>query len=156
MARDGRLFDYFDGTADLQVGRVRFVGDPPTRIAEDYLRILRFFRFYARYGRVQPVSATLAALRNGIPGLSRLSVERVWMELLCMWPRRTRKRRVDSAPRHLAAVLPERKRCPDAGFRLIQCCGWCDADRDHRAGGAAENVERGPRAAGASARDAQP
>jgi poly(A) polymerase len=81
MARDGRLFDYFDGTADLQVGRVRFVGDPATRIAEDYLRILRFFRFYARYGRVQPVSATLAALRNGIPGLSRLSVERVWMEL---------------------------------------------------------------------------
>jgi poly(A) polymerase len=81
MGRDGGLFDYFDGTADLQVGRVRFVGDPPTRIAEDYLRILRFFRFYARYGRVPPDSATLAALRNGIPGLSRLSVERVWMEL---------------------------------------------------------------------------
>lgn len=81
MGRDGGLFDYFDGTADLQVGRVRFVGDPPTRIAEDYLRILRFFRFYARYGRVPPNSATLAALRNGIPGLSRLSVERVWMEL---------------------------------------------------------------------------
>jgi poly(A) polymerase len=81
MARDGTLFDYFDGTADLQAGRVRFVGDPATRIAEDYLRILRFFRFYARYGRVPPDSATLAALRNGIRGLSRLSVERVWMEL---------------------------------------------------------------------------
>ena len=60
---------------------MRFVGDPATRIAEDYLRILRFFRFYARYGRVPPDPATLAALRNGIPGLSRLSVERVWMEL---------------------------------------------------------------------------
>jgi poly(A) polymerase len=81
MARDGTLFDYFEGTADLQAGRVRFVGDPATRIAEDYLRILRFFRFYARYGRVPPDPATLAALRNGIPGLSRLSVERVWMEL---------------------------------------------------------------------------
>ena len=81
MARDGALFDYFDGTADLQAGRVRFVGDPATRIAEDYLRILRFFRFYARYGRVPPDPATLAALRDGIPGLSRLSVERVWMEL---------------------------------------------------------------------------
>ena len=81
MARDGTLFDYFDGTADLQAGRVRFVGDPATRIAEDYLRILRFFRFYARYGRVPPDPATLAALRDGIPGLSRLSVERVWMEL---------------------------------------------------------------------------
>jgi poly(A) polymerase len=81
MARDGTLFDYFEGTTDLQAGRVRFVGDPATRIAEDYLRILRFFRFYARYGRVPPDPATLAALRNGIPGLSRLSVERVWMEL---------------------------------------------------------------------------
>jgi poly(A) polymerase len=81
MARDGTLFDYFDGIADLQGGRVRFVGDPATRIAEDYLRILRFFRFYARYGRLPPDPATLDALRNGIPGLSRLSVERVWMEL---------------------------------------------------------------------------
>jgi poly(A) polymerase len=81
MARDGTIFDYFDGTADLQAGRVRFVGDPATRIAEDYLRILRFFRFYARYGRIPPDPATLAALRDGIPGLSRLSVERVWMEL---------------------------------------------------------------------------
>jgi poly(A) polymerase len=81
MARDGTLFDYFEGSTDLQAGRVRFVGDPATRIAEDYLRILRFFRFYARYGRVPPDPATLAALRNGIPGLSRLSVERVWMEL---------------------------------------------------------------------------
>jgi poly(A) polymerase len=81
MARDGTLFDYFDGTDDLQAGRVRFVGDPATRIAEDYLRILRFFRFYARYGRVPPDSATLAALRAGVPGLARLSVERMWMEL---------------------------------------------------------------------------
>jgi poly(A) polymerase/tRNA nucleotidyltransferase (CCA-adding enzyme) len=81
MTRDGTLFDYFDGTADLRAGRVRFVGDPATRIAEDYLRILRFFRFYARYGRVSPDPATLDALRAGIPGLALLSVERVWMEL---------------------------------------------------------------------------
>ena len=52
MARDGTVFDYFGGAADLAAGRIRFVGDPATRIAEDYLRILRFFRFYARYGRV--------------------------------------------------------------------------------------------------------
>ena len=116
MARDGTLFDYFDGTADLQAGRVRFVGDPAIRIAEDYLRILRFFRFYARYGRVPPDPATLAALRDGIPGLSRLSVERVWMEL----------RRILAAPSPeeavglmvrlgiWAAVLPEAQ----AAFRL--------------------------------------
>jgi poly(A) polymerase len=81
MARDGSVFDYFEGTADLQAGRVRFVGDPATRIAEDYLRILRFFRFYARYGRLPPDAATRDALRAGIPGLARLSVERVWAEL---------------------------------------------------------------------------
>lgn len=81
LARDGTLFDYFGGAADVQAGRVRFVGDPATRIAEDYLRVLRFFRFYARFGRVPPDPATLAALRAGIPGLARLSVERVWNEL---------------------------------------------------------------------------
>ena len=64
--------------ADLAAGRIRFVGDPATRIAEDYLRILRFFRFYARFGRVPPDPDTLAALQAGIPGLARLSVERVW------------------------------------------------------------------------------
>ncbi|HEY1411746.1 MAG TPA: CCA tRNA nucleotidyltransferase [Rhodopila sp.] len=81
MARDGTVFDYFGGMADLDAGRVRFVGDPATRIAEDYLRVLRFFRFYARYGRVPPDPATLEALRAGVPGLARLSIERVWTEL---------------------------------------------------------------------------
>jgi poly(A) polymerase len=81
MARDGTVFDYFDGTADLQAGRVRFVGDPATRIAEDCLRILRFFRFHARFGRQPPDAATLEALRAGTPGLAQLSVERVWNEL---------------------------------------------------------------------------
>jgi poly(A) polymerase len=81
MARDGTIHDYFDGTADMRAGRIRFVGDPATRIAEDYLRILRFFRFYARYARISPDPATLDDLHAGIPGLADLSVERVWMEL---------------------------------------------------------------------------
>ena len=81
MARDGTVFDYFGGRADLTAGRVRFVGDPATRIAEDYLRILRFFRFQAGFGRVPPDAATLDALKAGIPGLGQLSIERVWNEL---------------------------------------------------------------------------
>jgi poly(A) polymerase/tRNA nucleotidyltransferase (CCA-adding enzyme) len=80
MTRDGAVFDYFDGRADLAAGRVRFVGEPAARIAEDYLRILRFFRFQARYGREAPDAATVAALRGGIDGLARLSPERVWSE----------------------------------------------------------------------------
>jgi poly(A) polymerase/tRNA nucleotidyltransferase (CCA-adding enzyme) len=81
MARDGAVYDYFGGMADVSAGRVRFVGDPAIRIAEDYLRILRFFRFYARYARLPPDADTHAALRAGIPGLARLSIERVWNEL---------------------------------------------------------------------------
>jgi len=81
MLPDGAVFDYFGGVADLHAGRVRFVGDPAARIAEDYLRILRFFRFHARYGHGDPDPAALEALRDGVPGLARLSPERVWSEL---------------------------------------------------------------------------
>ena len=80
MTRDGTVFDYFDGQADLAAGRVRFVGEPAARIAEDYLRILRFFRFQARYGREPPDAATVSALRGGVGGLAQLSPERVWSE----------------------------------------------------------------------------
>ncbi|PHK93360.1 poly(A) polymerase [Pseudoroseomonas rhizosphaerae] len=78
---EGRLWDYFGGREDLAAGRVRFVGDPATRLAEDYLRVLRFFRFQARYGRGAPDAAALAAIRAAVPGMARLSAERVWMEL---------------------------------------------------------------------------
>ena len=50
-AADGEIFDYHGGLEDLIAGRVRFVGDPRARIAEDYLRILRLFRFHAWYGK---------------------------------------------------------------------------------------------------------
>lgn len=75
------LFDYFGGAADLSAGIVRFVGEPDTRLAEDYLRALRFFRFQARYGHGAPDAAAVAAIRRAVPGLARLSAERVWMEL---------------------------------------------------------------------------
>jgi len=81
LAPDGALFDYFGGRGDLAAGKVRFVGDPDTRLAEDYLRALRFFRFQARYGRGAPDAAAVAAIRRAVPGLARLSAERVWMEL---------------------------------------------------------------------------
>ncbi len=81
MTPDGDVFDYFDGIPDLRAGHVRFVGDPALRIAEDYLRILRYFRFQARYGAGHPDPAATAAIRTGIPGLAQLSGERVWSEL---------------------------------------------------------------------------
>lgn len=81
-SRDGVVHDYVGGLDDLKARRVRFIGDPAARIAEDYLRILRFFRFHAAYGEGLPdpqgLSACIAA-RSGLLGLSR---ERVRMELL--------------------------------------------------------------------------
>jgi poly(A) polymerase/tRNA nucleotidyltransferase (CCA-adding enzyme) len=81
LSVDGELWDYFGGQADLAAGLVRFVGDPATRLREDYLRALRFFRFQARYGTGGPDAAAVAAIRAAVPGLARLSAERVWMEL---------------------------------------------------------------------------
>ena len=81
VERDATLHDHFGGGADLRAGRVRFVGDPATRVMEDYLRVLRFFRFQARYGQAIPAEVTLTALRDGVPGLAILSPERVWSEL---------------------------------------------------------------------------
>jgi poly(A) polymerase/tRNA nucleotidyltransferase (CCA-adding enzyme) len=81
MARDGRIFDFFGGRADLAGGIVRFVGDARERIAEDYLRILRFFRFFARYGRGAPDEAAVAAISAMRDGILGLSAERIWSEL---------------------------------------------------------------------------
>jgi len=81
LDRAGVVHDYFGGQADLAAARVRFVGDPATRIAEDYLRVLRYFRFFARYGANTPDADTAGALRAAIPGLAGLSAERVWSEL---------------------------------------------------------------------------
>jgi poly(A) polymerase len=60
---------------------VRFVGDAGARIAEDYLRILRFFRFFAHYGRPPAEAAALAACRAAAPELRRLSGERIQTEM---------------------------------------------------------------------------
>ena len=78
----GRLYDYFGGRADLAAGRVRFVGQAAARIAEDYLRILRFFRFFARYGRGLADPEALAATRAAAPELQRLSGERIQAEMV--------------------------------------------------------------------------
>jgi tRNA nucleotidyltransferase/poly(A) polymerase len=79
---DGTIHDYVGGLADLEARRVRFIGDPAMRIAEDYLRILRFFRFHAAYGEGEPDAAGVAACIAGRHGLEQLSRERARMELL--------------------------------------------------------------------------
>jgi poly(A) polymerase len=78
----GELFDYFGGLADLERRHIRFIGDPLQRIAEDHLRILRFFRFHARFGAGQPDAAALEACAARANDLMALSRERIADELL--------------------------------------------------------------------------
>jgi poly(A) polymerase len=78
----GEIFDYFEGLDDLAQRRVRFIGDPFDRIAEDHLRILRFFRFHARFGVGAPDSAALDACTARANDLMALSRERIADELL--------------------------------------------------------------------------
>jgi tRNA nucleotidyltransferase/poly(A) polymerase len=82
ITADGVVHDYVDGLADLEARRVRFIGDPARRIAEDYLRILRFFRFQASYAHGAPDPAGLAACIAARDGLRSLSRERVRAELM--------------------------------------------------------------------------
>lgn len=77
----GALFDFFGGLDDLAARRVRFIGDPLRRIAEDHLRILRFFRFLARFGDA-PDPDGLDACTARARDLMALSRERIRDELL--------------------------------------------------------------------------
>ncbi len=79
---DGVVHDHVDGLADIAARRVRFIGDPGERIAEDYLRILRFFRFHAAYAAGEPDRAGYLACIGGRAGLAGLSAERIRMEML--------------------------------------------------------------------------
>lgn len=81
LAMDGTLHDYFDGRDDLAARRVRFVGDADRRLKEDQLRQLRLFRFLGRWPGATVDPEAVDAVRANLPGLDRLSGERVWMEM---------------------------------------------------------------------------
>ena len=108
----GQVFDPTgEGVPDALAGRIVFVGDPETRIREDFLRILRFFRFHAWYGRGEPDAAALAACQALAPGMTRLSAERVSSELMKLLsapdPRAAVRAMAETAV--LDQVLPEAK-----------------------------------------------
>ena len=82
LSRDGAVHDYVGGLADIAVRRVRFIGQASARIAEDYLRVLRFFRFHAAYGVGLPDPEGLQACVAARESRSRFSRERVRMEVI--------------------------------------------------------------------------
>ena len=105
----GELFDYFGGLDDLKSRTVRFIGEPLQRIAEDHLRILRYFRFHARYGHGDPDPQALDACTQRANDLMALSRERIADELLKLFalddPRPTVSLMLDRGL--FAPVVPE-------------------------------------------------
>ncbi len=119
---EGRLYDFTDGRADLAAGIVRFIGDPAQRVAEDYLRVLRFFRFHARFGKGAPDAASLAACSAAVDRLDRLSGERIRDELLkiLILPNADEAMALMEQSGVLAAILPQAQLDMPALSRLIR------------------------------------
>lgn len=82
----GELHDYFGGKADLEAHHVRFIGEPLQRIAEDHLRILRFFRFTARFASTVDAQglAACATRANDLMALSRERIADEWLKTLAL------------------------------------------------------------------------
>ena len=120
LAPDGRIDDPVGGLADLRARRVRFVGDPATRIAEDLLRLLRYYRFEARFGTGIGDPQARAACRTAAHLLPTLSRERIAQELIKLLdtpdPIAVLRRMQEDGV--LAVVLPEAHRL-DRLRRLI-------------------------------------
>jgi poly(A) polymerase len=119
----GEVFDWFGGLDDLAAGRVRFIGDAATRIAEDHLRILRFYRFAARFGQGALDAASHSAVIAARHSLRTLSRERVADELLKLLALAVPQAMIQQMARDavLAEVLPEAD--GDASARLAHLLG---------------------------------
>ena len=77
----GNLFDPLEGVKDLKNGIVQFIGNPETRIKEDYLRILRYIRFFLNYSHQNHTINVKKAIKENIDGIIKLSKERLLDEL---------------------------------------------------------------------------
>jgi poly(A) polymerase len=117
LAPDGTIHDPVGGVSDLRAGRVRFIGDPGTRIAEDVLRLLRYYRFEARFGTGAGDPPARAACRAAAHLLPSLSGERVAQELvkLLETPDPIAALRMMHEDAVLAVILPEARRLDRLG-----------------------------------------
>jgi poly(A) polymerase len=124
---DGTLHDPVGGLEDLAAHRVRFVGEAAKRIAEDVLRVLRYYRFEARFGAGAGDAEARIACRAAVPLLPKLSAERVAGEMLRLlaMPNPLPALRMMAQDGVLAALLPEATRL-DRLERLIAL----DPERD--------------------------
>jgi poly(A) polymerase len=130
VTADGTVIDLVDGFKDIETRTLRFIGDAATRIAEDYLRVLRFFRFFAYYGSGRPDAEGLRAVAKAKDSLGGLSAERIWAEMkkLLSAPDPSRALLWMRTTGVLGAVLPESEKWGiDAIHGLVaaeQSLGW--------------------------------
>ena len=127
---EGEVIDLVGGLADIETRTVRFIGDAASRIAEDYLRVLRFFRFFAYYGGGRPDADGLRASARAKDRLKTLSAERIWSETkkLLVAPDPSRALLWMRQTGVLTEILPETEKWGiDAVHGLIaaeQALGW--------------------------------
>jgi poly(A) polymerase len=79
VSRDGEVFDYCGGLADLRDRHVRFIGNPHDRIREDYLRIFRYYRFCGRFGDLRDEYSNI--ISSEAHNVKSISIERIQKEL---------------------------------------------------------------------------
>jgi putative nucleotidyltransferase with HDIG domain len=106
------IIDHVDGRRDCAGGIVRAIGDPTSRFAEDYLRLVRAVRFAARFGfSIEPL--TWSALCENAAGIARISVERIFQETdkILLGPHPDKAFSLLKESGLMALVFPELQRC---------------------------------------------
>ena len=79
VSQNGKLFDYHNGLNDLRNNRIIFIGDPQTRIQEDFLRIFRYYRFCTKYNDYNNRYSDIIKCES--TNINKLSIERIQKEL---------------------------------------------------------------------------
>ena len=114
------LVDLCDGAEDIRRGVIRCIGDPDKRFGEDALRIMRALRFSAVLGFAIEEN-TAASLRRNKLLLSRVSVERIFVELQKLLCGRNAGAVLREYAEIFAEIIPE----------LAPCIGYEQHNRYH-------------------------
>jgi len=103
-----RIIDYVGGQDDLAKRRLRTIGPPDLRFAEDYLRMIRAIRFAVRF-ELTIAPKTASAIRKHAAKVASISGERIFNELSKMLalPSAARAAELLDAHRLARPILPE-------------------------------------------------
>jgi len=82
---EGAVLDYVGGFEDLDAKKLRFIGDPHDRLAEDRLRAIRYVRFLGALGEEWSDTESMDAIRDMSSDIvPKLAWERIAEEVLRM------------------------------------------------------------------------